>query len=178
MQASLYLLRICCKNKEGVGSRMKSVATPNLRAFAEQLPKARMGMIRVLWPAIQECLTVGHSLRDIHRTLHLDGIEMPYSTLCRVVAKLQRNVQPRANPLSRQVECSTAQRRAGERTPAAAEPDPLRNLRRLSENRPGFEYKGPCRMRSYSDPNEQAGRRKGHQDGEFAERQWDQLRRC
>ena len=53
---------------------MNSVATPNLKAFAEQLPKKRIGILRVLWPTIQDCLTVGHSLRDIHKTLHLDGM--------------------------------------------------------------------------------------------------------
>ena len=74
---------------------MNSVATPNLKAFAEQLPKTRIGILRVLWPKVQDCLTVGHSLRDIHKTLHLDGIEMPYSNLCRIVAILQRDVQPK-----------------------------------------------------------------------------------
>ena len=118
---------------------MNSVATPNLKAFAEQLPKTRIGILRTLWPSIQDCLTVGHSLRDIHKTLHLDGIEMPYSTLCRIVTILQRDVQPKADRVPKQ---STAPDRPGERSVKPAPMDPLRNLRRLSEHRPGFEYSG------------------------------------
>src|SRR5258707_7936896 len=117
---------------------MNCVATPNLKAFAEQLPKTRIGILRVLCPTIQDCLTVGHSLRDIHKTLHLDGIEMPYSTLCRVVATLQRNVQPKVSRVPKQAERSSAPDRPGERSGKPAPVDPLRNLRRLSEHRPGF----------------------------------------
>src|SRR5215813_11685218 len=106
---------------------MNPVSTPNLKAFAEQVPKTRIGILRVLWPTIQDCLTVGHSLRDIQRTLHLDGIEVPYSTLCRVVARLQRNVHPKVVRLPKQVECSTARRGAGERVHGTTAPDPLRN---------------------------------------------------
>jgi hypothetical protein len=104
---------------------MNSVATPNLKAFAEQLPKTRIGILRALWPSIQDCLTVGHSLRDIHKTLHLDGIEMPYSTLCRIVTILQRDVQPKADRVPKQ---STAPDRPGERSVKPAPMDPLRNL--------------------------------------------------
>src|SRR3954471_21219051 len=118
---------------------MNSAATPNLKAFAQQLPKARIGILRALWPSIQDCLTVGHSLRDIHKTLHLDGIEMPYSTLCRIVAMLQHEDQPKPDRVLKQ---ATAPGTPGERSVKQAPVDPLRNLRRLSEHRPGFEYSG------------------------------------
>ena len=81
---------------------MNPVSMPNLKTFAEQVPKTRIGILRVLWPTIQDCLTVGHSLRDIHKTLHLDGIEMPYSTLCRIVAMLQRDVRLKAERVPKQ----------------------------------------------------------------------------
>ena len=118
---------------------MNPVSTPNLKAFAEQAPKTRIGILRALWPTIHDCLTVGHSLRDIHKMLDLDGIEMPYSTLCRIVAMLQRDVQPKAEHGPKQ---ATAPGRPGERSARPASVDPLRNLRRLSEHRPGFEYSG------------------------------------
>src|SRR4029078_7896621 len=107
---------------------MNSVATPNLKAFAEQLPKTRIGILRVLWPKIQDCLTVGHSLRDIHKRLHLDGIEMPYSTLCGMVPIVQRGVQPKVHRVPKQ---PTAPDRRGERRADPSPVDPLRNLRRL-----------------------------------------------
>jgi hypothetical protein len=117
---------------------MNSVATPNLKAFAEQLPKTRIGILRALWPTIQDCLTVGHSLRDIHKTLHLDGIEMPYSTLCRIVAVLQRDVQPKADRVPKQ---STAPDRPGERS-VKPRPGSTSEPAAVSEHRPGFEYSG------------------------------------
>jgi hypothetical protein len=118
---------------------MNSVSTPNLKAFAEQVPQTRIGILRALWPTIHDCLTVGHSLREIHKTLHLDGIEMPYSTLCRIVATLQRATLPKVDRVPKQ---TTAPATPGERSAKPAVVDPLRNLRRLSEHRPGFEYSG------------------------------------
>ena len=118
---------------------MNPVSTPNLKAFAEQVPKTRIGILRALWPTIHECLTVGHSLREIHKTLHLDGIEMPYSTLCRIVATLQRAAPPKVDRVPKH---TTAPDRPGEKSAKPAPVDPLRNLRRLSEHRPGFEYSG------------------------------------
>ena len=44
---------------------MNPVSTPNLKAFAEQVPKTRVGLLRALWSTIHDCLTVGHSLREI-----------------------------------------------------------------------------------------------------------------
>src|SRR5258707_12771712 len=116
---------------------MNSVATPNLKAFAEQMPKTRIGILRALWPTVHDCLTVGHSLRDIHKTLHLDGIEMPYSTLCRMVAMLQRDVHPKAE---RGPKPATASDRPGGRSVKPTPVDPLRNLRRVNEHSRGFEH--------------------------------------
>lgn len=115
---------------------MISVSTPNLTAFSEQPPKTRIGVLRLLWPTIQACLNSGHSLRDIHRMLRLDGFAMAYSTLCWAVATLRQNGH-----------AVSGMKQAGYPTapgkPAKAdEPDPLLNVRRLSEHRPGFDYRG------------------------------------
>jgi len=45
-------------------------------------PKTRIEFCGFLWPTIQACLDAGHSMRDVHEKLRLDGIEMAYSTLC------------------------------------------------------------------------------------------------
>ena len=121
---------------------MNPVATPNLAAFTEQWPKTRIGILRQLWPAIHTCLESGHSLRDIHHTLRQDGIEMGYSTLCRAVAILRRSVPPHSAPLRRTDRASTALGKPGENMGNARSMDPLRNLKRLTEHRPGFEYNG------------------------------------
>ena len=120
---------------------MNAVTTPNLKAFTTDLPKTRIGILRLLWPTIQACLEAGHSLRDVHEKLQLDGIEMAYSTLCWAVATIRHAGPPTAGR-AQNSSVQAVPRRAGERTGGIPESGPLRNLRRLSENRPGFEYPG------------------------------------
>ena len=121
---------------------MNPDSTPNLRSFAEQWPKARIGILRCLWPTIRTCLGNGHSLRAIHQTLHLDGVDMAYSTFCWAVAALRRSVPPQSRLLPTKAELVTAPGKTGEPPGAAVGADPLSNLKRLSEHRPGFEYTG------------------------------------
>ncbi len=121
---------------------MNPVQAPNLRAFTEQLPKTHIAMARLLWPMIYACLENGHSIRDVHKRLHMDGIEMAYSTLCWAVSTFRDNGQPPANRPVKTSEPPTAQGKPGEGGGNPTNVDPLRNLRRLSEERPGFEYSG------------------------------------
>ena len=119
---------------------MNGVEAPNLKAFTEQPPRTRIGLLRLLWPLIHACLENGHSMRDIHKKLRMDGIEMSYSTLCSAVSTLRHNSQPTVGRLLKPAEQPTAPGRPGERP--GVDVDPLRNLRRLSEQRPGFDYSG------------------------------------
>jgi|SRR5215471_2844738 len=121
---------------------MNPVSAPNLSAFTERWPKTRIGILRLLWPTIQECLAGGHSLRDIHQMLKLDGIDMAYSTLCWAVAALRHDSPVRTSAPPKHTDSSAAPLRRGESPVASAGVDPLRNLRRLMEHRPGFEYRG------------------------------------
>ena len=121
---------------------MNPVTTPNLKAFSEASPKTRIGILRLVWPTIQACLDAGHSLRDVHEKLHLDGVEMAYSTLCWAVATLRQTLPSTVGRRPNALAGPTAPHRAGETTGESKELDPLRNLRRLSEHRPGFEYTG------------------------------------
>ena len=101
---------------------------PNLAAFADERPGSHIGLIRSLWPAIAACLNAGHTIRAVQARLALDGIRIPYSTLCAGIASLRTG---------RNGHATTA--RLGDRTSAE---DPLRIIRRLAANRPGFEYSG------------------------------------
>lgn len=118
---------------------MRSAATPNLKAISDQLPRTRIGILRNLWPTIKSCLDAGHSLRDVHECLRLDGVQMAYSTFCWAVGTLRQR-QP---AIAVQENRSTAPHTAGEIAGAKrGEADPLQNVRRLSERRPGFDYRG------------------------------------
>ncbi len=121
---------------------MNPVEAPNLKAFTEQLPKTHIAMARLLWPMIHACLENGHSIRDVHKRLRMDGIEMAYSTLCWAVSTLRHNGRHPADRPLKTNEHPTAPGKPGERVGSRDDVDPLRNLRRLSEERPGFEYSG------------------------------------
>jgi len=66
---------------------------------------------------------------------------MAYSTLCWGVATI-RQATTANGWATTEFGGSDRAGRAGERTHGDPEQDPLRNLRRLSENRPSFEYGG------------------------------------
>ena len=77
----------------------------------------------------------------IHQTLKLDGVDMAYSTFCWAVAALRHD--PTAKAGGAMSAGSTAPLPRGEtagRTAPAI--DPLHNLRRLQNERPGFDYRG------------------------------------
>lgn len=67
---------------------------------------------------------------------------MAYSTLCWAVAILRQNAPPEPSPGLRTGGSSTAPGKPGEDMSNARHVDPLRNLKRLAEHRPGFEYNG------------------------------------
>jgi hypothetical protein len=117
----------------------KGLRTPHLVAFCEEWPKTRIGILRQLWPTVQACLDAGHTMRDVHQKLRLDGIEMAYSTFCWAVATLrQRRDAGRRRPQDRE---GTAPH-TGEIQGLQGAVDPLRNVKRLTQRRPGFEYSG------------------------------------
>ena len=119
----------------------KGLRTPHLVAFCEEWPKTRIGILRQLWPTVQACLDAGHTMRDVHQKLRLDGIEMAYSTFCWAVATLRQSPRGGIRRLPFQ-NCEGTAQRTRESQAVRDVVDPLRNVKRLSQRRPGFEYSG------------------------------------
>jgi len=112
----------------------KTVELPQLAEFAAEVPKRRIGVIRHLWPSIRACLDAGHSVRAVQARLNADGLSIPYSTLCWAIASLRKSGPANERP---------APPRVGEmKIPKPAGNDPLANLHRIVQNRPGFDYNG------------------------------------
>jgi len=107
---------------------------PQLAELATEVPARRIGLIRYLWPSIRACLEAGHTVRAVQARLNADGLQIPYSTLCWAIANL-RSSAPTHQTTARQI--------AGENksAPVVAN-DPLGNLRRIVQSRPGFDYSG------------------------------------
>ncbi|WP_031498072.1 hypothetical protein [Bryobacter aggregatus] len=103
---------------------LKTDAMPQLDEFAAEAPASRIGVIRRLWPSIRSCLDAGHSIRAVQARLKADGVSIPYSTLCWAISILR------------------VSREAGERSSDRKGGDPLANLHRVGQRRPGFEYTG------------------------------------
>ena len=131
------------------------IARSRLRALRAEKPATQMGQIRWAWPEIRAALDMGHSLTTVHQRLAEVGIDIPYRRLSFYIGRLRReqNQSPNAIPSAAQpvpaavytdsgpVSASAA-RPTGEsaRNNRTAERDPLANLRKLSNNRPGFQW--------------------------------------
>lgn len=112
----------------------KPTELPQLAELVTEVPARRIGLIRYLWPSIRACLAAGHTVRAVQARLTADGLAIPYSTLCWAIANLKKSTSGQER---------TARPIAGENKPlVAAANDPLGNLRRVVQSRPGFEYSG------------------------------------
>ena len=113
------------------------LASPNLDALIRGGPACKRVLVRLLWPKIRASLGLGHTAKDVHQSLELDGVEITYHTLCRYIAEMKRQEGEDASP-------PTATRlRQTQGSGGSATRDPLKNVRRLTEEKPpSFRYSG------------------------------------
>jgi hypothetical protein len=125
-----------------MAENMAAPACRNLDTLLEGCPTHKRAIVRLLWPKIRASLDRGHTVREIREKLRLDGIEVGYASLCRYIA------QCRASDRESGARPTAAAGTAGKQVLVAASeakprPDPLANVRRLTEERPpGFRYPG------------------------------------
>jgi hypothetical protein len=110
-----------------------------LEQLAADPPKRRVALIRSLLPAIEAALTSGQNLKDIWEALQAEGLQVSYHTFYMVVWRARRKPTT-GGGLEKQPKPSKAQ--TVRETEAVEERDPLANLKRLEENRPGFHWRG------------------------------------
>lgn len=136
-------------------------ALDRLRALRAEKPATQMGQIRWAWPEISAALAIGHSLTTVHQRLQEVGIEIPYKRLSLYIGRLRREGATR-HPLPVAPPSDIAALRAEVRIQAssemsppststpetvtdlapgeAPEHDPLANLRKYANTRPGFNW--------------------------------------
>jgi hypothetical protein len=119
------------------------------RRCLEQLtdkPPDRIGVIvRAILPGIEAAISAGQSLKDVWQALEAEGLKVSYNVFHVCVSRA------RSKP--------TAAQRCGKRDrPAAStetgrtdahgveERDPFANLKRLGENRSGFQWRGTQKL--------------------------------
>jgi hypothetical protein len=106
-----------------------------LEQLAADRPKRRVALIRSLLPAIEAALTSGQNLKDIWEALQAEGLQVSYHTFYMVVWRTRRKPTT-GGGLEKHPKPSKAQTLREAKT--VEERDPLANLKRLEENRPGF----------------------------------------
>jgi hypothetical protein len=116
---------------------------PCLEKLAGAPPKRKAALVRSLLPGIEAALHSGQSLKDIWGALANEGLQMTYHVFHMTVWRARKTRKPTATssggkqdkPLDARGLQETNVETVGER-------DPLANLRRLEEDRPGFHWRG------------------------------------
>jgi len=136
----------------------KQNALNRLRALRAEKPITQMGQTRWAWPEISAALALGHSLTTVHQRLQEVGIQIPYKRLSLYIGRLRREdatrppipvtalsdiAAPIAAPMPPPVPLQSIPSPETITKPHAGKPagrDPLANLRKYANTRPGFQW--------------------------------------
>ena len=119
-----------------------------LDKLAGASPKRKAALIRSLLPGIQAALNSGQSLKEIWEALGSEGLQMSYRVFHITVARARKARKPTAaGNWGKQDNPSETQGLQKATVETVGERDPLANLRRLEEDRPGFHWRGTQSLR-------------------------------
>ena len=129
---------------------LRIMSTPkDYRRCLEQLaatpPKRKAALVRSRLPGIEAALTSGQTLKDIWEALQTEGLKVSYHTFHMAVWRAKRK-RTAHNGWEKQDKRSESQELGEGGAQAIEERDPLANLRRLEESRPGFQWRGTQRV--------------------------------
>jgi hypothetical protein len=113
--------------------KVTDLALERFRALETEKPHSKISFFRALYPEITAALTMGHTLREIHRRLVEDGVDVSYPLLRNYVNRIrsERSLSASTSRSSK----SPLSPVAPARTPTVRE-DPMANaMRALSQPR-------------------------------------------
>jgi hypothetical protein len=114
-----------------------------LDKLADASPKKKAALIRSLLPGIEAALNSGQSLKEIWEALGSEGLQMSYRVFHITVSRARKARKPTAaSNWGKQDKPSETQGLQKATVETVGERDPLANLRRLEEDRPGFHWRG------------------------------------
>jgi len=116
-----------------------------LEQLAATPPKRKAALVRSLLPGIEAALTSGQTLKEIWQALQTEGLKLSYHTFHMAVWRAKRK-RTAPNGWGKQDKRSESQGLGEAGVEAVEERDPLANLKRLEENRPGFHWRGTQRV--------------------------------
>lgn len=121
-----------------------SMSTPNryrhtLEKLTGEPPATKTALISILLPEIETALASGKTRRQIWQRLVEDGFDLSYDTFHSTLWRVQR--KPRITAATRRKTPRISKGEVEEVTEEAGH-DPLANLRKVEQSRPGFHYRG------------------------------------
>lgn len=141
--------------------RMTLSISNRCRATLEKLlstvPSRKTAPVYTLLPEIELALASGWTRKELWESLSSDGLEVSYKTFNTIIRRARK--KPRATAPrnwgkdSGSSECEQLQQRDVLNSDGH---DPLANLKRLEENRPGFHWRGTNRQRTVMNRREEA----------------------
>jgi hypothetical protein len=124
-------------------------STPNrfrrtLEKLADEPPTTKTALIRSLLPGIESALASGKTWKQVWQCLADDGLEISYETFRKVLSRVRkkRRISAPAGGKSSELLGLSSQANVD-----LAAHDPLANLKRLEENRPGFHWRATPRLK-------------------------------
>ncbi len=123
---------------------LMTMSTPNryrhgLEKLTGEPPATKTALISILLPEIETALASGKTRRQIWQRLVEDGFDLSYHTFHSTLWRGQR--KPRITPAMRRKTPKVSKGEAEQLTEEVGH-DPLVNLRRVEQSRPGFHYRG------------------------------------
>ena len=120
------------------------MSTPNryrhgLEKLTGEPPATKTALISILLPEIETALASGKTRRQIWQRLVEDGFDLSYHTFHSTLWRVQR--KPRITAAMRRKTAKVSKAEAEQLTEEVGH-DPLVNLRRVEQSRPGFHYRG------------------------------------
>src|ERR1700730_1411651 len=114
-----------------------------LDKLARAVPETKAALIRSLLPGIEAAVNSGQRLKRIWEALASEGLQVSYHSFHKAVwrARRMRKLTAASNR-GKQDKSSEAQGLREGKAEGVGERDPLANLRRLEEDRPGFQCRG------------------------------------
>ena len=108
-----------------------------LEKLAAEGPKTKTALICSLLPEIETALVSGKTRKQVWQRLADEGLDVSYKTFHTIVRRARNKRHLTAAPARKM---RRPRDRKCEEAPPGLKHDPLVNLRRLEESRPGFHY--------------------------------------
>src|SRR2546429_1098306 len=124
------------------------MSTPNrfrhaLEKLAAEPPSTKTALMRSLLSEIEAALASGKTWKQVWQCLADDGLDISYEAFRKVLQRVRKKARISAPPGAKASEFPTTAHETADRLAR----DPLANLKRLDENRPGFHWRATPRLK-------------------------------